>query len=88
MTRNYRMALAAVGAVVLVFAFGFFIQAPWATMFWPVPAGPLSHIFVASILAAIGAPAIWIAAADEGRAIAAGAADLAATNAGVAGAGV
>ena len=84
MGRNVRIGLVAVGAVVLLLALGFFIQVRWATALWPVPAGPLSHIFVASILAAIGAPAIWIALADEGRALAAGAADLAVTNAGVA----
>lgn len=88
MSVGVRIVLALIGAVLLAFAVGFFLQAGWATMFWPVPAGRLSNVFVASIAAAVGGPVIWIAASNEPRAIAAGALDLAVTNLGVAGAGV
>jgi MFS family permease len=87
MTRTFRIGLFVVGAVVLVFAVGFFVQAWWATSLWPVQSGRLSHIFIASILAAIGCPAIWIALADERRALAAGALDLMIVNLGVAATG-
>lgn len=88
MSGRFRIGLAAVGGLVLVVAFGFLTQSKWATMLWPVAAGPLSNIFVASILAAIGVPALWIAWANERRALAAGAIDLAVTNAGTSAAGV
>ena len=88
MSRRFRFWLAVVAGVVLVFALGFMLQASWATMFWPVPAGRLSHIFVSSILAAIGIPALWIALSNERRALAAGAIDLGITNAGIAVAGL
>jgi hypothetical protein len=87
MTLASRIWLFSVGVVVLVFALGFFVQAWWATSLWPVQSGRLSHIFISSILAAIGCPAIWIAIANERRALAAGALDLMIVNLGVAVAG-
>jgi hypothetical protein len=88
MSKRFRLGLSVVGGVVLLFALGFLMQQRWATAFWPVPAGPLSNVFVASILAAIGVPALWIAWTDERRALAAGAIDLAITNGGITGAGI
>ena len=88
MTRTFRIGLLAVGIVVLLFAFGFYVQAWWATSLWPVQSGRLSHIFISSILAAIGCPAIWIALANERRALAAGALDLMVVNFGVAATGL
>lgn len=76
MSSTFRIGLLLVGIIVMVFAVGFFLQAWWATALWPVHSGRLSHIFVSSILAAIGSPAIWIALANERRALAAGALDL------------
>lgn len=87
MGKSYRAGLATAGFITLIFAAGFGLQAGWATALWPVEAGRLSHIFVGSILGAIGGPLIWIAATNEGRAIAAGAADLALSNIGLAVAG-
>lgn len=90
-SRSFRIGLATLGAVALLLAYGFFVQARWATWIWPVPGsyptsmGSLSHIFISSIFAAIGAPILWIAATNEGRAIAAGAADLGIANMGAAG---
>ena len=88
MSSTFRIGLLLVGIVVMVFAIGFFIQAWWATALWPVQSGRLSHIFVSSILAAIGSPAIWIALANERRAVAAGALDLMIVNFGVMIAGI
>jgi hypothetical protein len=83
MSRTFRIWLFVVGMVVLVFAVGYFVQAWWATSLWPVQSGRLSHIFISSILAAIGCPAVWIALANERRALAAGALDLMVVNFGV-----
>ena len=75
-----RIALLIAGLSALAFAFGFFLQAPWATGIWPVQSSRLSSIFVASILAAIAAPIVWIALAEETRAMAGGAINLALAN--------
>lgn len=75
-----RIALLIGGVLALVFAAGYFIEAPWATGIWPVPSSRLSNIFVSSILASIGAPIVWIAIADEPRAMAGGAIDLVLSN--------
>jgi len=44
---------------------GHFAQAPWALRTWPWTDGRLSNIFVASILGAIAAPLLWIAASSQ-----------------------
>jgi hypothetical protein len=64
-------------------ATGFFLEAPWATGIWPVPSSRLSNIFVSSILASIAAPVLWIGLADEPRAMAGGAMDLALSSAAI-----
>lgn len=48
------------GLVVLVFGVGFIFQIPFALRFWPWPDGPLSYLFIGSILAAVSAAALWI----------------------------
>ena len=63
------------------------MQAGWATGLWPVAAGRLSNIFVASIFAAIGGPLVWIGATGDTRALLPGSADLAVNNFGFAAAG-
>jgi hypothetical protein len=60
----------------LVFAIGYYVQAPWAISTWPAKTGLFTHTFVASILVAIAAPIIWIALSQEWRAIAAGSLNL------------
>jgi len=84
MQRALRAGLLVVGILSIVFAIGFFLQAPWATSFWPVKAARLSNIFVSSILAAIGTPILWIALSGEIRAIAGGAINLILTNGAIA----
>ena len=64
------------GIAALVLALGFFQPADWATELWPWPDTPLSYIFIASILAAIALPALWIGVTGELAAIQAGALEL------------
>lgn len=74
-----RGILAVIGVVGLVFTLGLFIQAPWATVLWPIPAGRLSYIFLSSILAAASVPILWIAISGELRAMLGGAINLGVT---------
>jgi len=80
MNNVLRMALLLAAALAATLAVGFFLQQNWATRIWPVPSPHLSSIFVASILAAIGTPIIWIVLSGETRAIAGGAINLAVAN--------
>lgn len=68
-----RKALIITGVAALVLTIGFFIQAPWATVLWPLQAGRLSYIFIASILAAAAVPVIWIGISGEMTAMLGGA---------------
>jgi hypothetical protein len=72
------MRAALIPATLVLFALvsGFLAQAPWATGLWPWPTKPLSYIFIASILAAIAVPVLWIALTGEAAAMRAGALDL------------
>jgi len=74
---SLRAVLMLAGLVGLVVAGGFFAQVTWATTLWPWPASPLSYAFIASILAAIGVPVLWIAVSGERAAMVGGAANLA-----------
>ena len=74
-----RLGLIAAGLVTLVFTVGFLGQAHWATTLWPWEVTPLSYLFLASILAAIAMPVIWIGVSGELAAMRAGAVDLAVT---------
>ena len=71
-----RAALVPGTLILFVLVSGFLAQVPWATGLWPWPAKPLSYIFIASILAAIAVPMLWIAVSGEAAAIRAGALDL------------
>jgi hypothetical protein len=71
-----RTASVVFGIALLALAAGFALEQPWATRTWPWPDGRLTYIFVASILAAIGAPVIWIGASREWAAAAGGALNL------------
>lgn len=75
----FRLASAVAGIAMLVLALGFYERAEWATELWPWTDSSLSFIFLASILAAIALPVLWIAATGEQAAVQAGAADLAIT---------
>ena len=74
-----RSALIGVGVLALALAVGFFFQMSWAVAWWPWPSSRLSHIFIASVLAAAGVPVIWIGWSREWAAMAAGALELSVT---------
>lgn len=84
MNRMIRAVLVAGGAVFLILAIGFFLQSPLALVIWPWPTSRLSNIFISSILAAIGAPVVWIGLSGEAAAITGGAINLGITYAGAA----
>lgn len=67
------------GIIFLLLTGGFFFQLTWATDLWPWPDGRLSYIFVASILAAIAVPMIWIGFSGELGAAKGGAINLGVT---------
>ena len=71
------------GLASLVLTVAFIGLAPWATDLWPWEVTPLSYLFIASILAAIATPVIWIGISGETAAIRAGAIDLAITYGGI-----
>jgi hypothetical protein len=84
MNKFFRWILVLVGSVSLLTAAGFFLQLSWVTQIWPVESSRLSNIFVSSIMAAIGAPIVWIGLSGEERAMAGGATNLLVTNGGFA----
>jgi len=64
------------GLSMLVLAWGFVNQAAWATYWWPMPDGPLSYTFVASMQAAIAAAMLWIGITQAWHMLVAGAVNL------------
>jgi hypothetical protein len=77
-----RLGLIAAALATLVLSVGFLDETSWAIDLWPWPVSRLSYIFIASILAAIALPVLWIGISGELAAIQAGAIDLAITYAG------
>lgn len=61
------------GLVFLIFAFGFSLRLPFATVLWPWEDGRYSYLFIGSILAAVSAAALWIGWTGEFGALPAGA---------------
>jgi hypothetical protein len=76
MQKLLRSLLLLAGLANFVFAVGFFTRTSWALNLWPWPEGRLTYIFIASILAAIGAAVLWIALAPEWAALAPGSLNL------------
>ncbi|MFA9431045.1 hypothetical protein [Egicoccus sp. AB-alg2] len=77
------IGLAALGNAVL--AAGLVANAGWVLRWWPWETGRLSHLFLASMLAALAAGAGWIAASGEAGSLPAGFLNLTITTAGIAG---
>lgn len=65
--RMARIGWTITGLAFLCLTYGFAFQQPWATSTWPWPDGPLSYLFVGSILAAVSVVMLWIAFAQEWR---------------------
>lgn len=74
--KSLRYILLVGGCFTLAFALGFIFQIPFALRFWPWPDGPLSYLFVGSILAAIGAAVLWIGWTGDFGALPAGSLDV------------
>lgn len=55
-----RYLLLALGLFILVVALGFIYRIPVVLQFWPWADGPLSYLFIGSILAAVSVAALWI----------------------------
>ncbi len=60
-----RLSLTALAGIALISGAGFAFRRPWAIALWPAAAGPLSYVFVASVLAAFAAAALFIAVTDD-----------------------
>ena len=60
-----RVGYVFVAGLACILALGLLTQQRWATGAWPLPAGRLSYVFLASVLAAIAAPMVWVALAGE-----------------------
>lgn len=78
---NYliRGLLIITGILLLILCGGLWLNQPDIIALWPWPDGRLSYIFVASILAAIGAPVIWMGLSGELAVMRGGALDFAVT---------
>lgn len=79
-----RLGLFLAGTLALSLAMAYLVDISAVAWLWPWPVYGLSTVFVASILAAIGAPLIWLAFSGERAAIKGGAANLFVSNAGMA----
>lgn len=64
------------GIVTFALSAGFAFHVPAVTSLWPWPDGPLSYLFVGSILAAIAAAMLWIGMTEEWGALPAGSLNL------------
>jgi hypothetical protein len=76
MSRYLQYGFMILGVIFLIFAVGFYFQMSWATNIWPWQDGRLSYIFIASIMASIGMPILWIGWSGEWGAMAGGAINL------------
>lgn len=83
-SRIFRVVLVLAGVGALVVAAGFLAGWPALLRIWPYLGYGLTPVFLASILAAVGAPVIWIGLSGEFAAIRGGAANLLLTAGGIA----
>lgn len=72
-TRSLQIALAVSALGPAALAVGFIAQAGWATAAWPFETGPLSSLFLGSILAAIAVATLWVSATADWGALGASA---------------
>jgi hypothetical protein len=80
-----RASLLTLSLGLLLVGFGFWFRADWALGLWPWPEGPLSYLFIASIVLAEGVTMAWTAATMKLHAARGGALGFAAMNLGIAG---
>lgn len=72
-TRNLQIALAVSALGPAALAVGFIAQAGWAAATWPFETGPLSNLFLGSILAAIAVATLWVSISADWAALGASA---------------
>jgi len=84
LTLLVRALLIFTGLILLALCAGFLFSYPAAIDLWPWPDGRLSYVFIASILAAIGAPVLWMGLSGELAAMRGGALDFTITYSGIA----
>ena len=77
MSFPFRAVLVGAGGLALVLALAWLVRFAPVVALWPYPLYGLSHIFIASILAAIGLPVAWIGIANEPAALVGGALNIA-----------
>jgi hypothetical protein len=80
----FRILCIVFGLLAIVISLGYFFQLTFATALWPWPDGKLSYVFVASIMAAIAVPLLWIGTTGQFGAVVGGAINLAVTFGGAA----
>jgi hypothetical protein len=78
-----RIALLTQAAGLLILGYGFWLKAGWAMGLWPWPDGPLSYLFISSMLLAEGATMAWLSVTMELNAARGGSLGFAAMNAGI-----
>jgi hypothetical protein len=76
MMRSLRYVFFGGGLLTMALAAGFIFQLSWATGLWPWPDGPLSYLFIGSMLAAVAVAALWISAVEEWGSTPAGALNI------------
>jgi len=81
--RYLRTALFMLASGLLILGYGFWQRADWAKAIWPWPDGPLSYLFIASMLLAEGSTMAWVCATMELNAARGGSLGFAALNAGM-----
>lgn len=79
-----RAALLTLATGLVILGAGFWLRTDWALALWPWPDGPLSYLFLASILLAEGATLLWTAWTLELEAARGGALGFALTTGGLA----
>ena len=85
MERYVRVALVAGGATALLGAAAFLLNVDAVSGLWPYQTYGLSKVFIASLLAAIGAPVLWIGLSGELASLAGGAGNILVTGGGMGG---
>lgn len=85
MPRALRALIATAGMMNLALTGALVLQARWAVDLWPWETGRLSHLFLASMFAAVGVAAVYVGLSGEGGSLRAGFGNLAITFGGMGG---
>ncbi|MBI4920555.1 MAG: hypothetical protein HY834_02305 [Devosia nanyangense] len=83
LVRRFRAGLVVGGPFALAGALAFLLKVDAVVQLWPYQTYGLSHVFIASLLAAIGAPVVWIGASGELASLPGGAGNILVTGGGM-----